>query len=151
MGKHISVVKPGRFKKFGHDFQFDKFTKFNNVKLYLVEITFKDSREVFHKFGVTSKMDAALRFVPTEYQPNFNMFEQPVRVLASAILPVKKAFEWEKYFQDMYPKNIHIKEYFNGISEAVLLNKFERFQAIKKIMSLNKLYKSKRLKALSYS
>ena len=94
MGKHISIVKPGKFKKFGHDFQFDKFTKFNNVKLYLVEITFKDSKEVFHKFGVTSKMDAALRFVPTEYQPNFNMFEQPVRVLASAILPVKKAFEW---------------------------------------------------------
>jgi hypothetical protein len=151
MGKHISVVKPGRFKKFGHDFQFDKFNKFNNVKLYLAEITFKDTKEVFHKFGVTSKMDAALRFVPSEYQPNFNMFEQPVRVLASAILPVKKAFEWEKYFQDIYPKNIHIKEYFNGISEAVLLNKYERFQAIKKIMSLNKLYKSKRLKALYYS
>lgn len=147
MGKHITVIENAVYKNFGNNFQRDKFKNYNFLKLYLVELKFKDSGETFHKIGITSKMDAAERFTPNEYRPNYIMFEQPVRVLASAILPVDKAFEWEEYFHNKYPKNIHIKEFFTGISEATLLNKSERFYCIRKIMDLNKEYKLKRFKS----
>jgi hypothetical protein len=150
MRKHISVIKDSKYKKFDNGHQIVKFKRFNSIKLYLAEITFKDSGEVFHKFGLTSKTDASSRFFPSEYQPNFSMFKQPVRILASAFMPVRSALKWEKYFQDKYPKNIHIKEYFNGISEVVLLNRFERYEAIKKIMTISKYYKTKRLKSIVY-
>jgi len=150
MQRHISVIKGSKYTKFDNSHQIVRFKKFNYIKLYLAEITFKDTGEVFHKFGLTSKTDAASRFLPSEYQPNFIMFKQPVRILASAFMPASNALKWEQYFQDKYPKNIHIREYFNGISECVVLNKFERFEAIKKIMSISKHYKTKRLKSLAY-
>jgi hypothetical protein len=86
----------------------------------------------------------------SEKNPEYEMFIQPVKALASAYLPVDVALEQEKYFQNHYKKEIYIRKpyYFSGISEALILFPKDRMDSIKRIMNLHREYKAKRLNLL---
>jgi hypothetical protein len=114
-----------------------------------LELTFEDTGEQIHKFGVTHHYDVEKRMSDTEKHSEYKMFSR-VRALASAYLPVDVALEQEKYFQNHYKKNIYIRKpyYFNGISETLILFPKDRRDSIMKIMNLNKEYKAKRLNLL---
>ena len=138
-----------KFKIYDNSHLKKDFKHRRNIKLYLLELTFKDTGEQIHKFGVTHFYDVEKRMLDTEKHPEYKMFSR-VRALASAYLPVDVALEQEKYFQNYYKKNIYIRKpyYFNGISETLFLFPKDRKDSILKIMGLNKEYKAKRLNLL---
>jgi len=138
-----------KFKIYDNSHLKEDFKHRKNIKLYLLELTFKDTGEKIHKFGVTSHFDVVRRMEVSVYHPEYKMFSH-VRALASAYLPVDVALEQEKYFQNHYKKNIYIrKPYdFDGVSETLILFPKDRMDSIKKIMALHREYKAKRLNLL---
>ena len=155
MFKDNSCMKPivsfvnYKFKIYDNSRLKETYKHLKNIKLYLLELTFKDTGEQIQKFGVTSFYNVEKRMLDTVKHPEYKMFSR-VRALASAYLPVDVALEQEKYFQNHYKKEIYIRKpyYFNGISEALILFPKDRMDSIKKIMNLHKEYKAKRLNLL---
>jgi hypothetical protein len=141
-----------KFKQYDNSHLKEQYKHLQHIKLYLLELTFKDTAEQIHKFGVTSYYDVVKRMLPSKDHPEYVMFNQPVRALASAYLPVDVALEQEKFFQNHYKKNIYIRDpyKFSGISETLFLFAKDRRDSIMKIMNLNKEYKTKRLKSVAY-
>jgi hypothetical protein len=139
-----------KFKIYDNSHLKEDFKHRKNIKLYLLELTFKDTGEKIHKFGVTSHFDVVKRMEKSEKNPEYEMFIQPVKALASAYLPVNEALEQEKFFQNHYKKNISIRDpyKFGGISETLFLFPKDRMDSIKKIMALHREYKAKRLNLL---
>ena len=137
MKKHISFRPPGIFKKYDNS---DQIFHQSHIKLYLMEIQFIDTGEIFNKFGITHHYNAEKRIDPRK-NIVYNFFKLPVRVLASAWLPVEEAKKQECHLQDKYPKNIYIDISFDGISECLILNKKDRSDSIGYIMDLHKRYK----------
>ena len=138
-----------KFKIYDNSRLKETYKHLKNIKLYLLELTFKDTGEQIHKFGVTSYFDVEKRMKVSDYHPEYKMFSR-VRALASAYLPVDVALEQEKYFQNHYKKTIYIRDpyKFSGVSEALILFPKDRMDSIKKIMALHKEYKAKRLNLL---
>jgi hypothetical protein len=138
-----------KFKRYDNSHLKDDYKHLQNIKLYLLELTFKDTGEQIHKFGVTSYFDVVRRMEVSDYHPEYKMFSR-VRALASAYLPVDVALEQEKYFQNRYKKNISIRKpyKFSGVSETLFLFPKDRRDSIIKIMNLHKEYKAKRLNLL---
>ena len=137
MKKHISFRPPGIFKKYDNS---DQIFHQSHIKLYLMEIQFVDTGEIFNKFGITHHYNAEKRIDPRK-NIAYNFFKLPVRVLASAWLPVEEAKKQECYLQDKYLKNIYIDISFDGISECLILNKKDRSDSIGYIMDLHKRHK----------
>lgn len=112
------------------------------IKLYLLEPEFIDTGEKFHKFGITHHYKAENRLHPTiGNDKQYNLLKQPVRVLASAYLPVEVACEKETYFKNKFLKNIYIDIQFNGVSEMLLLDKDQRMESIKEIRAIHEEFK----------
>ena len=138
-----------KFKIYDNSHLKKDFKHLRNIKLYLLELTFKDTGEKINKFGVTHYFDVEKRMKVSDYHPEYKMFSR-VRALASAYLPVDVALEQEKYFQNHYKKNIYIRDpyKFSGVSETLILFPKDRRDSIIKIMNLHKEYKAKRLNLL---
>ena len=72
--KHITFRPAGIFKKYDNS---DQVFRQSHIKLYLMEIQFIDTGEIFNKFGITSFYDAEKRIDP-KYDIKYNFFKHPL-------------------------------------------------------------------------
>lgn len=139
---HITPRTDYEYAVFDNSDYSERYKNRTFIKLYLLEPEFLDTGEKFHKFGVTHHYKAENRLDPIiGKDKKYSLLKQPVRVLASAYLPVEVALEKERYFQDKYPKNIHIDIKFSGVSEMLLLDKDQRMESIKEIRAIHEEFK----------
>ena len=101
------------------------------AKVYFCRFTDKRTKQVFYKFGHTSKQDVNERFDPA-FDARYGEFE------IKTICSIKGSLSWcqqiEEMFKLLFPKNIWLEEFFNderrwdnfsGITEIVYLDKDE--------------------------
>lgn len=141
MKQHITESEY-KYKVFDNSDYVNRYKNRKFIKLYLLEPEFIDTGEKFQKFGITHHYNAENRFNPTIGGDKlYNLLKQPVRVLASAYLPLEVALEKEIYFHQKYPKKHRIDVKFKGVSECRVLSHEERLESIKEIRALHEQYK----------
>jgi len=130
------------YKVFDNSDYEKKYANRKFIKLYLLEPEFIDTGEKFQKIGITHHYNAEKRFDPVVGGDKlYSLLKQPVRVLASAYLPITIALERERYFHHKYPKKHKIDVKFKGVSECRVLNSEQRLDSIKEIRALHEQYK----------
>ena len=89
----------------------EQLLKYKNIKAYLVRFINKETGEMFFKFGVTGKYDAAERFTDEEYYPWY------IKIMTTAYGPTLEVLELEQEMLRKYPKNFYLHEKIKGVTE----------------------------------
>lgn len=112
-------------------------------KVYLVEMTHKETGNRFQKIGWCAAYDVTSRFsaeTSRKYgRPEDQYGAYTIRVLASAYSPsIQEVKDAEATLKTWYPKNIFIEDTFSGITEIVSLDPDQRESLITTIRLLGK-------------
>ena len=112
-------------------------------KVYLVEMTHRETGVQFQKIGWCVSYDVTERFsaeTSRKYgRPEDQYDAYNIRVLASAYSPlIQEVKDAETALKTWYPKNIFIEDTFSGITEIVSLDPDQRESLITTIRLLNK-------------
>lgn len=118
-------------------------------KVYLVEMTNRETGHQFYKVGWCSAYDVMDRFsaaTSAKYGRAVDQYDQfNIRVLASAYSPSIQAVKnAERVLKEWYPKNLNITESFSGITEIVMLNPDQRDYVIQTLRQLHQHWKLER-------
>ena len=93
----------------------EQLLKFKNIKLYFVHFIPKsDNVKEFYKIGVTSKYNAADRFLDEEY----SLWN--VKVITTAYGPTLEVLAAEDELKLKYPKHLYIEQTIKGVTEIFI-------------------------------
>jgi len=90
----------------------EQLLRYKNIKLYLARFTARvEGIKSFYKIGVTSKYDAAERFLDEEY----NLWD--IKIMTTAYGPTREVLEAEDELKLKYKKNLWLDQKIKGVTE----------------------------------
>ena len=103
----------------------EQLLRYKNIKLYLARFTARvEGVKSFYKIGVTSKYDAAERFLDEEY----NLWD--IKIMTTAYGPTREVLEAEDELKLKYKKNLWLDQKIKGVTEIFVPNDYQEIRDI---------------------